>query len=83
MGATSVPPKGPLPLPGERTDEFSAHGPLLINHPLTIKEANIAGGRGNGPPRLSTQAPPMVPASGLMTFVLSSRPRRRGNGGSA
>jgi hypothetical protein len=41
--------------------------------------ANIAGC--NFPPRLCTQAPAMVLASGFLTFVLSSRPRRRGNGG--
>ena len=58
-----------------------------VNQPLTIKWANIAGDRGTHPPRRSTPAPLVVPASGLMThfddpsIFFASVPS--GNGGRA
>jgi hypothetical protein len=66
------------PTQQERQYEYRAHDRppetaslaqrrVSVNRLLTIKWANIAGGRGNHPPRRSTPAPAVVPASGLMT----------------
>src|SRR4029434_2848268 len=68
-----------LSLVAEREDCRVCRLARRVNRPLTMQWASIAGG--NFPPQLCTQAPAVVPASGLLTFVLSSRPRRGGNGG--